>query len=192
MIDLSLNEAETLAAKVARGAGFSWGLADEIGRAARWMATEGDGWSEALLALAQAAGELEAPAPDRIARWRRGDPDAAGARPLCPVRTAALLIDDAAEIGAGPLRIARVGLPIWLGAMLNGSGVWVADVQPRIASGDVMVRRGLLPARSEGARRAAIEAETLAALGVYAARTYVPESARSRRRGAGGGSVDDD
>jgi hypothetical protein len=192
VIDLSLNEAETLAAKAARGAGFSWGLADEIGRAARAMATEGDGWSEALLALARAAGDFEAPKPERIARWRRGERDAAGARQLCPVRTAALLVDDAAELGAGPLRIAHVGLPVWLGAMLKRSGIWIADIEPRIASGDVTIRRGSDPAPSAVARRAAIEPETLAALSTYAARTYVPESAGSRRRGAGGGSVDDD
>jgi hypothetical protein len=192
VIDLSLNEAEALAAKAARGAGFCWGLADEIGRAARAMATESDGWSEALLTLARVAGGFEAPNPERIARWRRGERDAAGARPLCPVRTAALLIDDAAELGAGPLRIAHVGLPVWLGAMLKRSGVWIADVEPRIASGDVTIRRGSDPAGSNGARRAAIAPATLGALSAYAARTYVPESARSRRRGAGGGSVDDD
>jgi Protein of unknown function (DUF3726) len=191
VIDLSLNEAEALAAKAARGAGFSWGLADEIGRAARAMATEGAGWSEALLALAGAAGDFEAPDRERIARWRRGEQDTGGARPLCPVRTAALLIDDPADLGAGPLRIAHVGLPIWLGAMLRRSGTWVADVEPRSATGDVTIRRGSDPARC-GARRATIAPETLAALNAYAARTYVPESARSRRRGAGGGSVDDD
>jgi len=31
-VDLSLNEVETLAAKAARGAGLSWGGAEEIGR----------------------------------------------------------------------------------------------------------------------------------------------------------------
>lgn len=192
MIDLSLNEAETLAAKAARGAGFSWGLAEEIGRAARVMATEGDGWSEALLTLARAAGDFEAPKPERVARWRRCERDAAGARPLCPVRAAALFIDDAAELGAGPLRIAHVGLPVWLGAMLKCSGIWIAEVEPRAASGDVTIRRGSDPTPCGGARRAAIAPATLADLGAYAARTYVPESAGSRRRGAGGGSVDDD
>ncbi len=33
MIALSLNEVETLAMKVGRGAGFSWGLAEDIGQA---------------------------------------------------------------------------------------------------------------------------------------------------------------
>jgi hypothetical protein len=192
VIDLSLNETETLAVKAARGAGFSWGLADEIGRAARAMATQSECWSEALLALARAARNFEPPDRERIARWRRGEEDAAGARPLCPVRTAALLLDSAADLGAGPLRIANVGLPVWLGAMLKRSEVWIADVEDCVDSGDVTIRRGAGSARSDCARRAAITPETFAALNAYAARTYVPESAGSRMRGAGGGSVDDD
>ena len=41
-------------------------------------------------------------------------------------------------------------------------------------------------------RRGAIDERTLAALNSFAARTYVPESERSRARGAGGGRVDDE
>ncbi len=191
MIDLSLNEAETLAAKAARGAGFSWGLADEIGRAARGMAMRRQAWGEALLALARSADALAPPDVARIARWRRGERDIAGTRPLCPVRTAALLLDDAPSF-AGKLRIAHVGLPIWLDAMLSRSAVWTADVGEPLATGDVIVRRGASAARPAGARRAAVAPQTLAALNGYAARTYVPESERSRARGAGGGRVDDD
>jgi hypothetical protein len=192
VIDLSLNEAETLAAKAARGAGFSWGLADEIGRAARILAAEGEDWGEAVLALAAAAQTFEAPTAERVARWRRGERDAASARPLCPVRTAALLLDDAAEIGATPLRIARVGLPIWFAAMLKRAGGWIIDVAEPLAASDVTVRRGVTTACRAGVRRAAIAPQILTALDGYVARTYVPESERSRERGAGGGTVDDD
>ena len=101
VIDLSLNEAETLAAKAARGAGFSWGLADEIGRAARVLAMQGEDWGEALLALVGAAQAFEAPSAERIALWRRGEQDLPGAQPLCPVRTAAFLLDVAAEFSTG-------------------------------------------------------------------------------------------
>jgi hypothetical protein len=73
VIDLSLNEAETLAAKAARCAGFSWGLADEIGRAARVLAMQGEDWGEALLALVGAAQALEAPSAERIALFA-GEP----------------------------------------------------------------------------------------------------------------------
>jgi hypothetical protein len=51
VIDLSLNEVETIAAKAARGAGLSWGGAEEIGRAARAMARAGLPWDVQLLDL---------------------------------------------------------------------------------------------------------------------------------------------
>ncbi len=51
MIDLSLNEVETIAAKAARGAGLSWGGAEEIGKAARAMARAGVAWDVQLLDL---------------------------------------------------------------------------------------------------------------------------------------------
>ncbi len=51
MIDLSLNEVETIAAKAARGAGLSWGGSEEIGKAARAMAKAGSAWDAVLLDL---------------------------------------------------------------------------------------------------------------------------------------------
>ncbi len=192
MIDLSLNEAETLSAKAARGAGFSWGLADEIGRAARVLATRGEDWGEVLLALVGAAQAFEAPSAERIALWRSGEPDVPGAQPLCPVRTAALLLDGAGEFGPATLRIANVGLPVWLSAMLARSGQWIAELDQPRAAGDVTIRPAAIAVHLPGVNRAVAAPEMLAALNVYAARTYVPESERSRRCGAGRGSVDDD
>ncbi len=194
MIDLSLNEAETLAAKAARGAGFSWGLADEIGRAARILAAQGESWGEALLALLSAAQAFEAPAAERVASWRRAERDAPGARPLCPVRTAAFLLDVAAEFRPAPLRISDVGLPVWLSAILAES---FRTMDCRVGGAAGGKRRDDPPHRN---RRAPARAQTappsrrkcLATLNAHAARTYVPESERSRKRGAGGGSVDDD
>ena len=37
----SLNEIESLCKKAARGAGLSWGLAEEAGKAARWLSAHG-------------------------------------------------------------------------------------------------------------------------------------------------------
>jgi hypothetical protein len=51
VIDLSLNEVETIAAKAARGAGLSWGGAEEVGKSARAMAKAGSAWDIALLDL---------------------------------------------------------------------------------------------------------------------------------------------
>jgi hypothetical protein len=40
-VNASLNEIEGLCKKAARGAGLSWGLAEEAGRAARWLSAHG-------------------------------------------------------------------------------------------------------------------------------------------------------
>lgn len=186
MRELSLNEVETLAAKAARGAGFPWGLADDIGRAARRLAQRDPEWSNALLALLARWREFEPPSPRRIALWRSGETDERGAAPLCPVRTAALLND---APPACALKILNVGLPVWLDALLAAQGTWRGGADLHAASADVVLTRG---GDSATARRAAIADEELEALGAYAARTYVPESERSRARGAGGGRVDDE
>lgn len=47
----SLNEIEALSRKAARGAGYSWGLADEAGRAVRWLEARGEPGATALLEL---------------------------------------------------------------------------------------------------------------------------------------------
>ncbi len=122
MTELSLNEVESLAAKVGRGGGFSWGLAEEIGRGARRLAQGGFPWAEALLALADKAGAMQAPSPAQAEQWRARRSDTGSTRTLCPVRTAALLIDDPAILQAGPLLLENVGLPIWIAGVLAVSG----------------------------------------------------------------------
>jgi hypothetical protein len=188
VIDLSLNEAETLAAKAARGAGYAWGQADEIGRAARTLAVEGADFGAALLTLLSVRDAFAPPAPTRLALWRRGEADVGGEWPLCPILAGAWLLD--ASVEAVGLRLVNVGLPIWLDAMLRRAGLGAECDDPFGESGDATLTRRP-PARDEG-RRAAIEPGIWRALSDYAARTYVPESESSRRRGAGGGRVDDE
>lgn len=55
-LDLSLGEAEALITKAARGAGYPWGLATEIGSAARGLMAGGkDGAAEAFADFLEAA-----------------------------------------------------------------------------------------------------------------------------------------
>jgi hypothetical protein len=193
VIDLSLNEVETLSAKAARGAGFSWGLAEDIGRAARRIAVEDENWGSAMLSLVENAQSFEAPAPDRTTRWRNGEADVAAARPLCPIRTAALLLDDPPPASAMPLTILDVGLPVWLDAMLRRSNMRMArPVGLMTPLADVIIEGRAAAMQPITGRRGAIDERTLAALNSFAAKTYVPESERSRVRGAGGGRVDDE
>lgn len=50
---MSLNEVDAMVRKAARGAGLDWGLAEEAGRAARWLCAQGhDGVGTAAKALA--------------------------------------------------------------------------------------------------------------------------------------------
>ncbi|RWM02431.1 MAG: DUF3726 domain-containing protein [Mesorhizobium sp.] len=192
VIDLSLNEVETLSAKAARGAGFSWGLAEDVGRAARRIAVEADNWSLAMLSLAEHAQSFEPPSPARAARWRSGEADIATGRPLCPIRTAALLLDEPLPANAMPLTILDVGLPVWLDAMLRCSAMGVARPMARAARADVVIERRAETEQPATSQRGGIDERMLAALNSFAARTYVPESERSRLRGAGGGRVDDE
>ena len=183
MIALSLNEAETLAAKAARGAGFAWGQADDLGRAARTLAAEGRDFGAPLVELLRRREDFAAPEPERLALWRAGGPDVASVRPLCPVRVAAWLLDSGLDpVG---LTLLDVGVPVWLDALLRPAGLGAVREGARAT----LMRR---PQPSEAGQRAAVDAEVWRALNDYAARIYVPESESSRRRGAGGGRVDDE
>jgi len=194
VIELSLNEVETLSAKAARGAGFSWGLAEDIGRAARRIAVEDDNWGEAMLSLAENAQSFEPPDPARTTRWRNGEADVATRKTLCPIRTAALLLDDPLPADSLPLTILDVGLPVWLDAMLlRRSGMRIAQpVALLTPQADITIESGDGVVRPITGQRGTIGERTFAALNSFAAKTYVPESERSRIRGAGGGRVDDE
>jgi len=41
MANCSLSEIDALARKAARGAGYSWGIAEEVGKSARWLSAYG-------------------------------------------------------------------------------------------------------------------------------------------------------
>ena len=215
MTELSLNEVESLAAKVGRGAGFSWGLAEEIGRSARQLARGGLPWAEALLAMAEKAGAMQTPSPAQAEQWRARRSETGSTMTQCPIRTAVLLIDDPTILRAAPLHLGNVGLPIWIAGLLAASGgadgfeiawptasVWVdrRGVIPRAPSGawltaaaDVSISPGPAPSReAQPLRRALVDAAILTALGSLAARVNVPASESSRAKGAGGGSVDEE
>ena len=215
MTELSLNEVESLAAKVGRGSGFSWGLAEEIGRGARALAQGGFPWADALLALAERAGSLQPPSPPRAERWRRRQSETTASAPLCPVRAAALLIDDPTILRDGPLRLENVGVPLWIAGLLAPSGVgggfeiaWSGasalvdrlGVIPKAAGGawlaseaDMKISPCSAPTRApQPLLRPLVADALLTALGAFAARVYVPASESSRAKGAGGGRVDDE
>jgi hypothetical protein len=116
------------------------------------------------------------------------------------VRAAALLIDDSSVLGGRPLRLANVGLPLWIAALLAASGKDLDAEWPEASidglltpAADVTIWPRAAPrAPTSLRRRSSADEAVLAALAAIAARVYVPASESSRARGAGGGSVDDE
>lgn len=90
-VQLSRNEIVALASKAARGAGMEWGLAEEAGAAAGWLAAIGVDGAKALLDHLQLALGKDWPQICPVVargQWRSAGPD-----PLCPVALGATLCD---------------------------------------------------------------------------------------------------
>ncbi len=206
---LSLNEIETTIRRAATGAGWAYGLAEDAGRAAAWLAGRGlDGVGVALASLER--GPASVVAARSPAGWHLTGARAAAVGP------AGLDLLAASGPGAG-VTLEAVDEPLLLVGfagvaarargcdfLLECAGMTVAQI-----SGTGVEWRGVLPAGAEslrllhrpgevsegaGAATAGVEvsdalwARALAA----AARSYVPASEASRLRGAGAGLTDND
>lgn len=212
---LSCNEAEMLCLKAARGAGMSWGLAEEAGYAARWLYARGIDGPGALLAhLDWAAGRLW----DAVRPVAAGDLRAHDGGLLCPIALGTAISDTAAlgEAGAsavtGPVHRPVLVLP-FLHAIARGSGrtmalAWAGhrvtvgpdgDVWGDVAPLSALERAELELCHGAGAekepprpdRAAPLSTRTLSRLDDYAMETTVPASASSRAD-AGSASGDND
>lgn len=213
---LSLNEIEQLCLKAARGAGMSWGQAEEAGFAAVWLARQGLDGPGALLAQLQAA---------QGRAWRDIRPvvDAGAFRApegglLCPIALGSALCDYVAlpVMQCDSLQIGPVTKPILLLPFLSDmararqqpvriewpGGAVVASPDGR-AAGDVGALATALPVEAElliGSEFATrqpdsdpmapmvVAAETIGALNTLAMRITVPASDVSR---AGAGAAGD-
>ena len=108
---LSLNEVESLSTKAARGAGMSWGLAEEAGYASRWLVSRGfDGVSLLAWHLRSIRGKSwqEICPVVKPGEWRT----MTIGQPLCPIALGATISD---HLGAD-------------GTPLNGSGLRVGEL----------------------------------------------------------------
>ncbi len=111
---LSRNEVESLCTKAARGAGMSWGLAEEAGYAAGWLVTHGlDGASMLARHLRCAQGKSwpEICPVVKAGAWLAISPG----QPLCPIALGATLSDhlgvDSALFNGKGLRVGEVSSP---------------------------------------------------------------------------------
>jgi len=212
-MSLSLNELESLARKAARGAGYDWGLAEEAGRAVRWLACHRVAGAEALCLVlaARQEGRLCMPVIDNL----RGGASAWGALVLCPIALGAAICDfgvlpDQVDFGrvAVPLLLvpavsafaARSGQAVQLSAgglsyWCDADGASLAAANPILPDADVTLKIRPGPARTGGQpghSRAVVAAGVLGQLTDFAHRTYAPATQASRAGAGASGSSDAD
>ncbi|MEN8658017.1 DUF3726 domain-containing protein [Marivita sp.] len=214
---LSNNEIEQLCLKAARGAGMSWGLAEEAGFAAAWLARRGiDGPLAVLTQLNHAQGRgwneiCPVVAPDRLYP--------ADGHILCPIALGAALCDHGTLLGLGAdqksLRIGPVSHPIlllpflsdlartcglnlrlaWPGGtvLLGVDGSLLGDVDVIGAEtafeAEISGHVGSVSHDQRTPQTRLVASDTLGGLNTYALTTTVPASDASR---AGAGADDNE
>lgn len=212
-MDFSMGEAEVMAKKAVRGAGYPWGLAEEAGYATAWLTAQGCDGCRILVRLLKAdcARNLAAhsPAPDGQHWHARGTPPGT----LCPLVTGAALIDHCPRIDQ-PLTLHRVLEPTLLlafvrlaaarrecclrveyhGHSLSTDGLQLSSLPPDVPQAEDVTLRiddGILASRPS-VSRCRPAASVWKTLDHFAARTYAPATDESRRLGAGAGLTDND
>ena len=214
----SLNEIEVMGKRAARGAGLDWGIAEEAGKAARWLTAHGLPGPELLAELltsneGKGYDELVPISVEGVWRAKSGR--------LCPLIAGAALSDRAGEVAAlREFELGPVAFPLLLApyaAMAaTSSGVKIEVSWPGVTltiapddglavEGDLAVvatrraegahcrpaaKDALTPPAGEPGR--AVDAETWSRLDAFAQRTFAPATEASRALGAGSGLVDSD
>jgi hypothetical protein len=207
---VSLNEVESLSLKAARGAGMSWGLAEEAAHAARWLAVCSWAWDRSLVALLERRDQIAAPmlVGHDIRSSRQGlaiCPIHAGAAmaDLLHVHESVTLYDVLSPIWLVPFAHRRTGEHrsvevTWSGGAcsISAGGAEALGIQDAPLDWirvelkvDVISRPSAADVIPAGV---AADPAAWAALEQWAARTYVPASLQSRLAGAGAGLSDND
>lgn len=215
-MSLAMIEVEAMAKKAARGAGFSWGVAEDAARATRWLCAAGlDGVGVLARVLAHAtAPDAGAMRPEKLkGDWR------AASGVLCPLLAGTSLSDSTALWAQnGELRMENVAVPLmlvpfaahaarqlatpvlleWNGArfVTNGSLIsFTGAIEHAQAETAQMVLVGtggaIVDPLPTHARALPIK-EDWVALSWLAQRTYAPDTDHSRLKGAGAGLNDND
>ncbi|MGI9491163.1 MAG: DUF3726 domain-containing protein [Geminicoccaceae bacterium] len=202
----SLGETRALAIKAARGAGLSWGVAEEAGFAVHWLEAHG---SPGVQALVRYLHWRSMPGCDITPVWSTADQQGMSAM-FCPLELGAKL-QDTGEGSSGHLGWVRQ--PLLLAPFLTASGpyrlIW-ADTSILIAAHGMTTpaeTQSLLiehadcrlekanqevPAEPLSRRVSTAEAAHMILLEAFAARTYAPATEQSRLAGAGAGLRDND
>ncbi len=214
-MNLSLNEVEVMGKRAARGAGYSWGMAEEAGRAVHWLCASGiDGVSVLASVLVHADGQDMAELAPRMLSgdWCANKVD------LCPLLAGTALSDSASFWMAGGKRIQDLAAPVMILPFLAsaarelGTKVTAEWENARAVTDGFAAALTLRDARvltepsslvivSAGGElddplapqyRAKPDAAAWTVLKRFAGRTYAPDTEGSRLKGAGAGLTDND
>lgn len=209
---MSLNEVEALAKKATRGAGYPWGLAEEAGKAVRWLcAANIDGCAALAELLVESDGvdlSDRKPCP--------GTPWTSSGKRLCPLLAGVTLSDLADTLADRDIQLENVAWPIllapfaglsarclkksvaleWEDACVATDGENVAisgNIKPASATVSVSVGVRFEPEETQSrCSRANPEDHAITVLNRFAHRTYAPATEASRLSGAGAGLSDTD
>lgn len=218
-MSFSLNEIQATAKKATRGAGYSWGMAEEAAMATGWLCGCGIDASRALAKALNAANEqdLTHMAPQNMGtKWQ------AISGIMCPLIAGVQIADFAAIAGPGKTEIDKVVAPVLLlpfaaiAARKTGGIVRIewdgvlakTDGYALHVSGDIPVLHtdispvtitrfgapaGDLPSPTMPRHnRATPDPRDWQTLGQFAQRIYAPATRDSRLKGAGAGLSDND
>lgn len=213
----SLNEIEAMSKRAARGAGLSWGMAEEAAKGTRWLSAfglSGSGLLADLLDLNdQVPFEEVSPVSLTSDMWRapsdRMSPLIAGASLSdCAVRLQERGAIDMAEVsfpllavpfaGGAALRLGVVVAVEWDGARLATDGHELCvqgskdALEARHATKVTFTAPAEMTGRSEPVMRADVTPQNWARLSAFAHRTFAPATEESRLLGAGAGLSDND
>jgi len=167
----SLTEIETHTRKAARGAGYHWGEAEEMGKAARWLCAAGfDGVTEVLKLLQAIDGQVDKFRPNTNLVGSKLHQKTCGPSLGCA------LADRGADTFTEHITTPNILNPlITYGVICNAhegtNKTALADfLGLRIQTADPMTQ---------------VNAQTWDALNTFVMRTYVPATEESRLKGAG-------
>ena len=209
-MNVSLNEVEATAKRAARGAGYPWGLAEEAGKATRWLCAHGIDGTKSLAQLLEQglAASLKNHRPVEMqSAW-------AGQGVLCPIITGALLSDRSDLLHAGPIRIQNLAVPVYLlpfvasaaraqgsvisltsdlfSAATDGGHLESGQEWPALSDHVQIALGGQLSTPRPQVTRATPDPDSWDTLNRFAHRTYAPATEESRLLGAGAGLSDND
>ncbi len=214
MLDLSIGELDALVVKAYRGAGFSWGYAQEAGATAAWLAMRGLPSAVPFALLLPSIEDVHSADLSPVNR----DPDSwsGSGKYLCPVITGCVLSDfGLAEVAKGAaLTIHSLLYPVLLvpaiarlpgsyELQINQTRVRCGQHNVELICGDVNTTdtesgnvtidaSDPVSANLAVRQRVEVDVSTLDVLQSFAHRTYVPATEASRLAGAGAGLLDND